>query len=99
MQSKNTWIKDYETSFELQNAMKKKHITYQMVPLYNHQANLVERVISTFQNHCKAGLSTLHPDFLIPEWDHLLPQTFLTLNLLQPSNFNPNLSAYTYLFG
>ena len=46
----------------------------------------------------KAGLSTLHTDFPISEWDRLLPHAFLILNLLHPSNVNPCLSAYSYLF-
>ena len=33
------------------------------------------------------------------EWDRLLDQAFLTLNLLRTSRNNPNLSAYAYLFG
>jgi len=33
------------------------------------------------------------------EWDRLLDQAFLTLNLLRPSRLNPSLSAYAYLFG
>ena len=78
--------------------MLKKQITYQMVPHHYYRANLVERAIQTFENHLKAGLSTLHPNFPIVEWDRLLPQAFLTLNLLQPSTVNPNLSAYAYLF-
>ena len=69
---------DNETSFELQNAMRKKYITYQMVPPHDHRANLAERVIQTFENYFKARLSTLHPDFPIAEWDRHLPQVFLT---------------------
>ena len=77
----------------------KKQITYQIVPPYNHRANLAERAIETLKNHFKSGLSTIHPDFTVAEWDCLLPQDFLALNFLQQSNVNPNLSAYVYLFG
>ena len=77
----------------------KKQITYQIVPPYNHRANLAERAIETLKNHFKSGLSTIHPDFTVAEWDCLLPQAFLTLNLLRPSTVNSNLSSYTYLFG
>ena len=97
--STNTWISDNETSFDLQNAMCKKQITYQIVPPHNHRANLAETAIQTFKNHFKVGLSTLHPDSPIAEWDRLLPQAFLTLNLLRPSTAYPNLSEYAYLFG
>eukprot|EP00957_Ditylum_brightwellii_P123678 9428720-Ditylum_brightwellii.AAC.1 len=33
------------------------------------------------------------------EWDRLLDQANLTLNLLWTSRTNPNLSAYAYIFG
>ena len=77
--------------------MHKKHITYQMVPPHNHRVNLVERAIQTFKNHFKAGLSTLHPEFTIAEWDRLLPHVFFTLNVLRPSNINPRLLAHIFL--
>ena len=38
-------ILDNETLFELNNAMRNKHITYQIVPPYSHRANLAERSI------------------------------------------------------
>ena len=53
--------------------MCKIQITYQMVPPHNHRANLAERAIQTFKNHFKAGLSIVHPEFPIAEWDRLLP--------------------------
>ena len=79
--------------------MRKKQITYQMVPPHYHRANLAERAIQTFKIHIKAGLSTLQSDFPIAEWDRLLPQALVILNLLRPSTVNQNLSAYAYLFG
>ena len=39
------------------------------------------------------------PDFPLSEWDRLLVQAAITLNLLRTSRVNPNLSAYTCLFG
>ena len=56
----------------------RKHITCQMVPPHNHRENLAKRAIQKFEKHFKAGLSTLHPDFPIAEWDCLLPQAILT---------------------
>ena len=95
----NTWILDNEVSQELKNAMEKNSVTYQLVPPYSHRANAAERAIQTFKNHFKAGLASLDPAFPIAEWDRLLDQAFLTLNLLRPARVNPSLSAYTYLFG
>ena len=50
-------------------------------------------------NTYKSALASLDPDFPIAEWDRLLEQALLALNLLRPSNANPRLSAYASLFG
>ena len=44
-------------------------------------------------------MASLDPDFPVAEWDRLLDQAFLTLNLLRKATVNPRLSAYAYLFG
>lgn len=95
----NIWILDNETSHDLQTAMNKAKTTFQFVPPHTHRANVAERAIQTFKGHFKAGLTSVHPDFPISEWDRLLDQAFLTLNLLRASKVNPKLSAYAYLFG
>jgi hypothetical protein len=46
-----------------------------------------------------AFLATCDPDFPVSEWDQLLFQVELTLNLLKSSRVNPKLSAYAYLNG
>ena len=74
--------------------MTKAKTTFQFVPPYTHRANVAERAIQTFKGHFKAGLASVHPDFPISEWDRLLEQAFLTLNLLRASKVNPKLSAY-----
>ena len=95
----NTWILDNETSLHLQSAMKKKNTNYQLVPPQNHRSNAAERAIQTFKTHFKTGLATVDSEFPIAEWDRLLDQAFLTLNLLRSSRINPKLSAYAQLHG
>ena len=51
------------------------------------------------KGHFKVGLSTVDPNFPIREWDRLINQAEITLNLLRISRANPKLSAYAYLFG
>ena len=46
-----------------------------------------------------AGFATCDKEFPVAEWDRLLVQAALTLNLLRTSRVNPKLSAYAYLFG
>ena len=41
----------------------------------------------------------MHPKFPMYIWDELLPQTFITFNLLRTSRTCPKISAYTYLHG
>ena len=64
-----------------------------------HRTNAAERAIRTFKNHLIAGLATCHPDFPLGEWDRLLEQCEITLNLLRNARVNPKLSSYAYLFG
>ena len=76
-------------STTLQHAMKKHNTTIQLVPPHSHCANIVERAIQTFKAHFKAGQSSFHPDFLTNDCDRLLPQAFMTLNMLQKSGMDP----------
>ena len=51
------------------------------------------------ENNLLAGLVTCDPDFPIAEYDWLLEQCELTLNLLRNSRINPLLSAWAYING
>jgi hypothetical protein len=65
-----------------------------------HRRNAAKRAIQTYKNHLFANLATCDPDFPVSEWDRILFQAELTLNLLQSSRVNPKLSSYAYyLFG
>ena len=78
----------------------KQHYNYyELVPPHQHRRNAAERAIRTFKNHFLAGLATCDPDFPLREWDRLVVQAELTLNLLQNSRVNPLLSSWAYLFG
>ena len=46
-----------------------------------------------------AGLSSVHPRFPMYLWDELLPQSFITLNLLRTSRMCPKIYAYAHLHG
>jgi hypothetical protein len=59
----------------------------------------VERAIQTWKIHFKAGLATCDPDFPLREWDKLIEQANITLNILRSSRSNPELSAWAFLFG
>ena len=90
---------DNECSQDLQRAIKKNDLSYQLIPPNQHRRNAAERAIRTFKNHLLAGLDTCDPKFPIHEWDRLLEQAELTINLLRNSRVNPSLSAHAYLSG
>ena len=52
-----------------------------------------------FKDHLKAELASLDPDFPLSEWDRLIDQCILTLNLLCSARVNPKLSKHAFLFG
>ena len=78
----NTYVMDNEISDGLIAALEKNQTTYQLVPLYTHRRNLAERVIQAYKNHFKSGLASIDPNFPLSEWDRLLEQANITLNLL-----------------
>ena len=63
--------------------MKEDNIDYQLVSPHIHYKTLAERAIQTFKSHFIAGLASLDLDFTISEWDRLIPQAELTLNILK----------------
>jgi hypothetical protein len=77
----------------------KKNCAIQLAPPDNHQQNLAEQAIQTFKNHFKAVIAGVDDNFPMNLWDRLLPQTVLTLNLLQQLNVAPMVSAYQYVNG
>ena len=91
--TQNTYVMDDEESWDLKKAMKEKNKYFQLVPTHIHPTNLAERVIQTFKSHFMAGLASLDPDFTFIEWDRLILQVELTLNLLRATKSNPKLSA------
>jgi len=86
-------VLDNEVSSVLQEAFDKYRVQYQTVAPYKHGINAAERAIQTFKTHFKSGLATCDPDFPATEWDRLLKQAEITLNLLQSSRRQPRLSA------
>ena len=93
------YILDNEFSQELELAFRLKNCNFQLIPPNAHRNNFAERSIQTWKSHYKAGLATCDPDFPLQEWDRLIEQVNITLNLLQSSCSNPKLSAWAFLVG
>jgi hypothetical protein len=95
----NLHILDNECSQDLKDAFTKYNVAFQRVPPKEHRANSAERAIRTFKNHFISILCSVDSHFPMTEWDRLIPQTILTLNLLRSSRIHPSLSAHASLFG
>ena len=50
-----------------------------------HWHNAAEWAIRTFKNHMMDGFATCDKNFPVAEWDRLLQQAEITLNLLRTS--------------
>jgi hypothetical protein len=92
-------ILDKECSDELKKAFQKNNVDFQRVPPHSHRRNAAERAIQTWKNHFSTGLALCDPKFPLTEWDLLMPQADITLNLLRSSRRQPKLSAYACLNG
>ena len=95
----NIHILDNKCSRDMKKIFKEIQVEYQLVPPNIHQCNAAERAIHTYKNHLIAGLYTCDPKSTSREWDWLLPQCNITINLLRPARRNPSLSAYAALLG
>ena len=95
----DVWVLDNECSNELKRAFERHNVEFQLVPPHEHRRNLAERAIQTWKNHFKAGLASTDPKFPLSEWDRLIPQANITLNLLRSARANPSLSAHAYIYG
>ncbi len=93
------YILDNEASSDLKLSLTKNNQQYELVPPNIHQRNTAEKAIRTFKNHFLSGLASCNPNFPIQEWDRLLPQCEITLNLLQNSRTSPKLSAWAAISG
>ena len=95
----NWHILDNEAPEEFKQAIRENKCRVELTPADMHRRNLAEKGMQTFKGHFKAVLAGISDDFPIREWDELIPQTVLTLNLLRQSNVAPNISAYAYHHG
>jgi hypothetical protein len=90
---------DNETSNLFRETVRRLNIKVEYVPPDNHRQSPIERDIRTFKDHFIASLCTTDPDFPLSEWDLLLPQAEMTLNLMRGSKTKQPVSAYEHIHG
>ncbi len=71
----------------------------ELVPPGCHQCNAAAVAIRNFKAHFLSVLAGVANNFPPSLWDWLLPQTKITINLIQQSNATPNVLAYAHLSG
>ncbi len=71
----------------------------ELLPPGCHRRNAAEVAIRNFKAHFLSVLAGVADNFPPNLWDRLLPQTEITINLIQQSNATPNVSAYAHLSG
>ena len=64
-----------------------------------HGTNTSKRALHIWKIQFKAGLATVNNDLRVCEWDCLISQRELTLNLLQVPHNNTTLLAWAYVLG
>ncbi len=84
---------------ELKQAIRENKCRVELTPADQHRRSAAERAIQMFKVHFISVLAGVADGFSINQWDELLPQTILTLNLLRQLNMAPNISAYAYHHG
>ncbi len=93
-------VLDNEVSENIKNHICNKcKFDMELVPLGCHQRNAAEVAICNFKAHFLSVLAGIADNFPPSLWDRLLPQTKITINLIQQANANPTVLAYAYLSG
>ncbi len=95
----NWHILDKKAPEQFMQVIHENNCRVEFMPADIHRQNAAEKGIQTCKGHFISVLAGISDDFPIREWDELLPQTILTLNLMQQSNVVPNISAYAYHHG
>jgi hypothetical protein len=90
---------DNETSHDLIAEIGRKKLDYQIASPGDHRLNHAERAIQTFKNHFIAILFGTDSNFPAKQWDRLIKQAVMTLNMCRASRINPKLSAYQQVWG
>lgn len=90
---------DNEASKEYKQQIEIYNMKYQLTPAQIHRRNIAERAIQIFKNHFITILAGVNSQFPKNEWDQLLPQAEITINLLRSSRINHNLSANEQMEG
>ena len=77
----------------------KNNMDYQISAPGDHRINFSERSIQTLNNHFVSILHVCDTEYPYNQWDIMIKQTVIILNMVQTSRINPKISAYNQLWG
>ena len=92
-------ILDNECSYDMRIYFQKYQVKFELLPPHIHCRNADEQAIQTWKNHFLAAIASIDPALPIKEWDRLLFQSEITINILRSSRCHPKISAWAALFG
>jgi hypothetical protein len=92
-------VMDNQASQTIKKFFTKNQCKYMLVEPHNICVNEEERAIQTFKDHFVSMLATTDSKFPLQLWDRLAPLVKNTLNMLHPSQINPNVLAYEAVHG
>ena len=92
-------VLDNEVSKAYKDEITTSGMTFQLVPPDDHRRNLAEKAIQTWKDHFIGVLSGTAETFPLHLWCQAIPQMERQLLLLQRSNVNPSISAYSHVYG
>ena len=88
-------ILDNKSSAEYRRVIEEDwNVKFQLVPTDVYRRNAAERVIQTFKDHFISVFAGVDPTSPKCQWDPLLDQTKLILNLLHQSTLDPSISDW-----
>jgi hypothetical protein len=90
---------DNQCTRQIRKFLTKKYCNLMLVKPHNHRVNVAKRAIQTFKDHIISALAMSDSKFPLQLWDKLTSQVENTLNLMQASRINPNMSAYEAIWG
>ena len=85
---------DNEASKLLCDHIEAENVDIQLVTPGNHRNNPAERAIQTYRSYFLSARAGVDPSFPATNWDLILPQVNIIINLIRPSQINPLISAY-----
>ena len=92
-------VLDNEISSAYKTEIQATHMTYKIVPPDDHNRNMTEKETQTCKDNFVGVLTGTASAFPMQLWCQSIPQAKRQIMLLQQSNVNPRIYAYSHVYG